>query len=222
MHTENVGAAWLPDASRKLGLHIQGFMTHYWPRFIATWQILEVEKAFAYDMGNGILRRGVIDIIARNRHTGKLGIFDWKFSSDMYVTTLTESLSFSAQLATYLFAVLRTITSEIPNTIGYVFLKKLRHNEHISNLVSDPKKYTDAALTVDSRFMEYAASVEANDSSIASLMLHYKQSYIKFGPASLAAVPANFGGCVMYNKKCGFSDGCHCGKPLHITLKEIP
>jgi RecB family exonuclease len=220
MATEAVGAPWLPDASRKLGMHIQGFTTHYWPRFTASWQIMAVEKPFAYDMGNGILRRGVIDIIARSRYTGKLGIFDYKFAGEMYVKILTESLSFSAQLSTYLFALLRTITGEVPGTVGYIFLKKLRDNEHISNLVSDPKKYTDAAVTVDTRFMEYAASVEANDASIASLMLHYKQSYIQFGPASLAAVPANFGGCVMYNKKCGFSDGCHCGKPLHITLRE--
>jgi len=220
MQTQAKGAAWFPEMARNLGLHIQGFMTHYWPRFTATWQILEVEKSVEYSLGNGVTRRGVIDLIARHRHSGQLGIFDYKFAGDMYVTTLLENLRHSAQLATYLFFLLRKVTSEVPAAIGYLFLKKLRHNENPGNLVSDPKKYTDGVTTVDAEFMEYAASLEANDTALSSLMLHYKQSYATFGPAALAAVPANPGGCVMFNKECGFAKGCHCGKPLHVTLKE--
>jgi len=220
MQAKAKGAAWFPEASRKLSLHVQGFLTHYWPKFIATWDIVDVERKVEYTMSNGIIRRGVIDVIARHKQTRQLGIFDYKFAGDMYVRNLLESLKSSPQLAMYLMLLMRAVTSEVPTQVGYMFLKKPRPNENVGNLVHDPTKYTDGVATVDQAFMGYAAHLEANDTSLSSLMLHYRQSYATFGPSALAAVPANPGGCYMYGKCCGFAKGCHCGKPLHIALKE--
>jgi len=203
---------WLPH-------HITGFFTHCYPSFYSEWEIVGVEQRGDHYLSNIIYWRGMLDLLACNRRTGGYGVFDFKFSSDMYVQSLSRILGHSPQLARYTMAFYR-IYNTWPETVGYIFLKKPKGKEAVTNLSSDPNKYTIKSIPVTPKFAEYAISVEESDIQSALEMRRQRERYHKEGIVAIDTIPANFSNCFMYNSMCGFADGCHSGKPLHKLMKD--
>jgi len=218
---EGAGQKWLQQCLDRLPLHIQGFCAHYLPTFLQKWEIVEVEPSLDYFVCNGVKWRGFIDLVARNRQTGAIGIFDYKFSGKQYISTLSYGLEYSHQLANYTMAYMRK-TGEWPGRVGYIFLSKPQGGEDLNNLLTDPSKYIDKCIDVDTRFAQFAMSVEQNDAHIGLDMRRWFELYTREGVAALDRVPSNFGSCFQYGSKCGFCAGCHSGKPVHALLKDQP
>ena len=204
---------WLP-------LNLEGFFTHYFPKFLQQWEIVETERYVEYAPMPGYLWRGYLDVIARHRQTGAYGVFDYKTSSKQYIDSLKPSIRWNHQLADYLMAFYRNVVQQWPASIGLIFLRKPAYRESPQKFLS-PDMYLDISIEVDPTFIQFAIDVEKNDAvGIGMTMYQYYQAYSQQGLAALDTIPANFASCFKYGRKCGYADGCHSGRPLHTIMKD--
>lgn len=211
---------WFERCYQMLEMHLVGFCTHYLPTFLQEWEIIDIEPKLDYSLAPGVKWRGFIDLVCRNRRTGGLGIFDHKFSSQMYVSNLSQVLNHSHQLANYTMAYLREKSGgEWPEKVGYIFLIKPKSGENLQNLVSDPSKYVDKVLDLDPRFAQFAIGIENNDAYTGLEMRRWFELYAREGLTAIDRIPANYGDCFKYGSMCGFAKGCHSGTPFHQHLK---
>lgn len=201
--------------------HLVGYLTHFWPSFFTEWEVVGQEIPIEYEISPGIGIKGFIDLVCRNRKTGGIGIFDYKASSDSYISSLSSILDYSHQLALYVLAYHRQVQPGTwPDTAGYIFLKKAKRNAKPEVLSQDASYYLTKTLTIGPSFRAFCLSTEMNDVALSQILQQYRLMYGSMGTQAIDAVPARFSECRSFGQLCTYAKGCHSGEPLHRRMKE--
>lgn len=206
-----------------LPAHMYGYFTFYYPGFNEKYEVIAElsEKRIEVQLAPGVLWRGYIDLVVRNRKTGDICILDYKFSSATYVNALEKTIVQSRQLANYAYIAAHALVNRWPREVGYVFLKKPKRGQSLKNLTQNPNMYTDRTITLTPQFCNFSMGVIQSDIATGNIMRNWFSLYARHGLKAIDMIPANFSACEKYGSFCGFCQGCHSGKPLHTTMKEM-
>lgn len=199
-----------------LAKHLEAFYEKvYLGKWSLDWSTVSTEEYWDIAPTPGILWRGYIDLVTRNRD-GRIAIFDHKFSSKMYADNLSRSLGNSHQLANYTMAYVRK-TGQWPQEVGYIlFLKKKSFSEKPVYAEGDVKV---VSIPVTPQFAQFAMSVEQMDVQIAEAMRACYIAYWQHGPQAAWKALANYGSCHDYGSQCPFYMGCSTGNPIHNHVR---
>jgi hypothetical protein len=202
---------------------VEGAIRHWLPVFLQTYTYDAVETWVEYTPHPAVKTRMYVDIYARKNTSRKLCVFDYKTTGSQGGGDVSKGLAFNRQLALYSIATYRT-RGEWPEDVGLIFAQKPKKEDPIAaakQAKDDPNLYYSRIQTVTPAFAQYAISLEHSDVMTALHMSAIKDNVKANGPIALDNVPANFEGCSKYNSMCGFSAGCHCGQPIHQTMRKV-
>ncbi len=214
-------AAWQRVVAPAL---LHGWASHWLPGFLTKYEFVAVEQWREYRPHALVEHRMALDVIARNKTTGRICIFDYKTSGQKGGGDLGKTVRFNRQLGLYSISE-RRASGEWPERVGLVFVRKPK-NEDAGAAALDVQRDPSAFFQVDQEvtpdFAAFAMGVEASDVAQALQMKAWRDHIKANGLRGIDDVPANFGSCFKYNRLCGFADGCHSGRPIHTTLSTMP
>jgi len=219
---QNNGDAVCPGGEQMLTGMLRGYEQHGLPQFLTVWEVVKCEAAFDYFVAPGFQVRGFIDVVARRRTDGQIGLFDHKTCGDDYATVLTEKLSYSQQLAEYCIAWREQVQHSIwpgselawPAVVGYNFLKKPRKGgDPTSKSLFQMKEYLTGPV-----FHQFCLEAKANMIREMAQRRIWRQLFAQDPKGAMESIPCNYGGCHAFGRLCDYAHGCHTGAPLHRQM----
>lgn len=200
---------------------VRGYTRHYYPVFCTYWQTVATEEWFEYFADPVVKVRGSRD----NRSVlktdaGHMAVWDLKTTSMKDGGDLGRTIATNHQLGNYSVSYVRE-HQQWPREIGLIFLQKPKnrdHNDCVSRLLSDPTLYSARSEPFTPQIANFSIAVEQEMAAAGRRMFALKRLYEQHGAAALDAALPDFNSCFTYGRMCGFSEGCHGGKPVHRVL----
>lgn len=221
---EKVCAKDAPDDEEmrlKAKAMVHGYAHHFYPIFNQNWETTACEKWFEYFPDPLVKVRGSRDNESRARidpaHTALL---DFKTTAFKDGGQLGTSIRRNRQLALYGISKYRA-TNEWPREQGLIFLQKPREkniNSWVQRAQQDPSLYSMASEPFTPGIAWFALAVEQEIVANARQMYALARAFDIHGASALDMAVPNFSNCEVYNRLCGFAEGCHSCRPVHHVM----